>query len=270
MHNYLKLLRKVQLGTLSKNRTAIDTYSIFGSRLKFDLRTGFPIVTTKKVNYKSVLSELLWFISGSANINDLNSNIWNEWASTDGNIGPIYGPQWRHWEPGNIDQLSILVNGIKKNPHSRRHIVNAWNVQHLPDESLTPQENVAHNKMALAPCHMMFQCYVNDGFLDMQVYQRSVDCFLGLPFNISSYATLLLILAQVCSLEARNLIWIGGDTHLYTNHLTQVEEQLKRHTYPLPKLDINPSIKNIDDFVLSDFILDGYRHHSTLKGEIAV
>jgi len=256
---YLTLLKDIrQTGEKSLDRTGVGTVSLFGEGMKFDLRKGFPLLTTKKVHLKSVIHELLWFLSGDTNATTLQKNgvrIWDEWARSDGSLGPVYGKQWRDF--GGVDQLSKLVEGLKNNPYSRRHIVSAWNPPELPD-------------MALEPCHVLFQCYVRDGWLDLQLYQRSADMFLGVPFNIASYSLLLMMLAQVTGLKPRYFIHSFGDAHIYLNHFEQVDLQLSRTPNPLPKMELNPEITNLFDFRYEDFELLGYNPHPAIKAPVAV
>ena len=251
MKAYLDLMRHVRdNGTQKGDRTGTGTKSVFGYQMRFDLSEGFPLVTTKKIHLKSIIHELLWFLQGDTNTRYLKENgisIWDEWACDDGDLGPVYGYQWRNWPSPDgrlIDQIADLVEQIKSRPDSRRLIVSAWNVADLPDESISPQENVAGGKMALAPCHAFFQFYVADGKLSCQLYQRSADIFLGVPFNIASYALLTMMLAQVCDLEVGDFIHTFGDAHLYSNHAEQVETQLAREPFPLPMMRMNPDIKN--------------------------
>jgi thymidylate synthase len=264
MKQYLDLLDHVlKNGTEKSDRTGTGTISVFGYQMRFNLNEGFPLLTTKKLHLKSIIYELLWFISGDTNIRYLNDNgvkIWNEWADREGNLGPVYGYQWRSWpadEGRKIDQLLNVVNSIKKSPDSRRHIVSAWNVGEL-------------DKMALPPCHVMFQFYVAGGRLSCQLYQRSADIFLGVPFNIASYALLIHIVAQVTGLEPGDFIHTLGDAHIYVNHLEQVKLQLTRGPYKLPKMIVNPDIKDILSFRYEDFTLTGYMAHPNIKGSIAV
>ena len=269
MRQYLYLLRKVlENGTKTKDRTGTGTMSIFSEMLKFDLAEGFPLVTTKKVNYNAVLNELLWFIRGSENINDLDSKIWNEWATEGGNVGPMYGSQWRRWD-GSIDQLNIVINNIANIPYSRRHIVSAWNAADLPDESISPQDNVLNNKMALAPCHKDFQFYIRNNKINLHWNQRSVDAFLGLPFNIASYATLLIMVAKIFDYELGILSFHGVDIHIYNNHIEQVRKQLERETLKLPILNVKTRL-NIDDYCFNDFQLTNYKPHDAIYGKISV
>jgi thymidylate synthase len=250
-------------GTKKEDRTGTGTLSVFGYQARYNLAEGFPLVTTKKLHLKSILHELLWFLKGDTNIKYLNDNgvsIWNEWADKDGNLGPVYGSQWRSWHGADgktVDQISLVVEQIKKHPDSRRLIVSAWNVAEI--------EN-----MALPPCHAFFQFYVADGKLSCQLYQRSADIFLGVPFNIASYAILTMMMAQVCNLLPGEFIHTMGDAHLYLNHIEQTKLQLSRECKPLPQLKINPDRKNIFDFEFSDFTLEGYDPHPHIKGAVAV
>ena len=264
MKGYLDLLRHIiKDGSVKSDRTGTGTISTFGYQMRFHLADGFPLVTTKKVHLKSIIHELLWFLAGDTNVRYLQDNgvrIWNEWADKDGNLGHIYGFQWRSWpdyKGGFIDQISDVVNTIKSNPDSRRIIVSAWNVADI-------------SNMNLPPCHCFFQFYVSQGKLSCQLYQRSADCFLGVPFNIASYALLTLMMAQVCELEAGDFIHTLGDAHIYLNHLTQVEEQLLRTPRQLPKMIINPEVKDIFKFRYDDFHLEGYDPWPAIKGEVSV
>jgi len=264
MKQYLDLMRHVRdHGTFKNDRTGTGTYSIFGHQMRFNLADGFPLVTTKKVVMRLVTHELLWFLQGSTNIRyllDNNVHIWDEWADAEGNLGPVYGAQWRSWptpEGGSIDQIEKVVKSIKENPDSRRHIVSAWNVAEV-------------DTMALPPCHSLFQFYVADGRLSCQLYQRSADIFLGVPFNIASYALLTLMIAQVCDLEPGDFVHTFGDAHLYANHLEQADQQLSRLPMPLPQMKLNPEVKDIFAFTIDDFDLQGYQPHATIKAPIAV
>lgn len=277
MKAYLDLMRHVRdNGTQKGDRTGTGTKSVFGYQMRFDLSEGFPLVTTKKTHLKSIIHELLWFLRGDTNTRYLKENgvsIWDEWASEDGDLGPVYGFQWRNWPSPDgrlIDQITDLVEQIKSRPNSRRLIVSAWNVAELPDESISPQENVLNGKMALAPCHAFFQFYVADGKLSCQLYQRSADIFLGVPFNIASYALLTMMLAQVCDLEVGDFIHTFGDAHLYSNHAEQVETQLSREPFPLPTMRMNPAVKNIFDFRYEDFELLDYQCHPGIRAPIAI
>ena len=264
MQQYLDLLQHIFDNGVSKtDRTGTGTTSCFGYQMRFDLSKGFPMVTTKKLHLKSIIYELLWFLKGDTNIKYLKENgvgIWDEWADENGELGPVYGKQWRSWEGADgktIDQISQIVEQIKKNPDSRRLIVSAWNVAELP-------------KMALMPCHAMFQFYVADGKLSCQLYQRSADVFLGVPFNIASYALLTMMIAQVCDLKAGDFIHTFGDVHLYNNHIEQAKLQLTRTPYALPTMHINPLVKNIFDFKFEDFKLENYQSHPGIKATVAV
>ena len=264
MHQYHDLMKEVLAkGVQKSDRTGTGTVSVFGHQMRFNLADGFPMVTTKKLHLKSIIYELLWFLKGSTNNNWLKErgvSIWNEWAAPDGDLGPIYGYQWRSWPAPNgehIDQISEVVETIKKNPDSRRIIVSAWNVADIP-------------RMALAPCHAFFQFYVADGKLSCQLYQRSADIFLGVPFNIASYALLTHMMAQQCNLEVGDFIWTGGDCHLYSNHLEQVELQLSRDFFPLPKLNILRKPDSIFDYEFEDFEIVGYESHPHIKAPVAI
>lgn len=277
MKQYLDLLRHVrENGTFKGDRTGTGTYSVFGYQMRFDLSEGFPLVTTKKIHFKSVVHELLWFLKGDTNTQYLKDNgvrIWDEWADENGDLGPVYGFQWRNWPNANgasVDQVKQVVEQLKSNPNSRRIIISAWNPSDLPDETISPQQNVKEGRMALAPCHAFFQFYVSDGKLSCQLYQRSADIFLGVPFNIASYALLTLMLAQVCDLEPGDFVHTLGDAHLYTNHQEQVEMQLSRDPLPLPQMKLNPAIKDIFNFTFDDFELVDYQHHEHIKGIVAV
>ncbi|MDB5255161.1 MAG: thymidylate synthase [Candidatus Nomurabacteria bacterium] len=264
MKQYLDTMRYIlDEGFQKGDRTGTGTISVFGTRLKFNLEDGFPLVTTKKVHLKSIIHELIWFLSGSTNTKYLTDNgvkIWNEWADENGDLGPVYGYQWRSWpapDGGHIDQISQIIETIKKNPNSRRIIVSAWNVPYV-------------DQMGLPPCHCLFQFYVADGKLSCQLYQRSCDYFLGVPFNIASYALLTMMVAQVTGLKPGKFIWIGGDTHLYNNHIEQAQLQLTREPRALPKMIINPDVKDIFSFKYEDFTLEEYDPHPHIKGEISV
>lgn len=279
MKQYLDLMRDVvENGIERGDRTGTGTRSVFGRQLRFDLSRGFPLVTTKKVHLKSVIVELLWFLQGRTDVQWLQERgckIWNEWAAVDGDLGPVYGKQWRSWACPNgqtIDQIGELVEQIKTRPHSRRLIVSAWNPADLPDESIGPQENVEQGRMALAACHTLFQFYVAEGRLSCQLYQRSADFFLGVPFNIASYALLTHMLAQQCNLEVGDFVHTFGDCHLYNNHLTDdiVFEQLQREPRPLPKLVIRRKPPSLFDYQLEDFEFQGYDPHPRIAAPIAV
>ncbi len=274
MKQYLDLIRHIQSqGTTKADRTGTGTTSVFGYQMRLDLSEGFPLVTTKKIHVKSVIHELLWFLKGTTNIGYLQENgvrIWNEWADENGDLGPVYGHQWRNWNSEGIDQIQEVIATLKKNPDSRRMLVSAWNPSVMPDTGVSFSENVANNKAALPPCHAFFQFYVADGKLSCQLYQRSADVFLGVPFNIASYALLTLMVAQVCGFEAGDFIHTFGDAHIYSNHSTQIEEQLARTPKALPQMKLNPEIKNIFDFTYEDFELLNYEPHPLIKGKVAV
>lgn len=264
MRAYLDLMRHVmEYGVKKTDRTGTGTISIFGHQLRFNLAEGFPLVTTKKCHLKSIIHELIWFLSGNTNIKyltDNNVSIWNEWADANGDLGPVYGKQWRSWPDGHgstIDQITRLIHDIRTNPDSRRLIVSAWNVAEIPD-------------MALPPCHAFFQCYVADGKLSCQLYQRSADIFLGVPFNIASYSLLVMMVAQVTNLKLGEFVHTFGDAHLYSNHLEQATEQLSRTPYALPTMQLNPAINSIFDFRFEDFCLQNYQSHAAIKAPIAV
>ena len=277
MQQYLDLLNKIlDEGTLKGDRTGSGTLSIFGYQMRFDLTQGFPLVTTKKVHLKSIIHELLWFLKGETDLSYLHEHkvrIWDEWANEQGELGPVYGHQWRSWPTSDgrhIDQIQQVINQLKKTPDSRRIIVSAWNVADLPDETISPQENVVQGKMALAPCHAFFQFYVADGKLSCQLYQRSCDTFLGLPFNIASYALLTHIVAQQSTLELGEFIWTGGDVHLYLNHQEQARLQLTRQPYVLPLLKIKNKPESIFDYKFEDFCCENYQTHDAIKAPISV
>ncbi len=267
MQSYHDLLRHIlRNGTQKTDRTGTGTLSVFGYQMRFNLQEGFPLLTTKKVHTKSIIHELLWFIRGDTNtkyLTDNGVNIWNEWAAPNGDLGPVYGKQWRSWGTGDpatprgIDQLSEIIHQLKTTPDSRRMLVSAWNVGEL-------------DQMALQPCHVLFQFYVADNKLSCQLYQRSADVFLGLPFNIASYALLTMMVAQACGYEAHEFIWTGGDTHLYLNHLEQVETQLARDIRPLPTMRLNPAVRSVFDFTYDDFTLENYNPHPAIKAPVAI
>ncbi len=264
MQQYHDLLRHIlETGTEKTDRTGTGTKSVFGYQMRFDLSKGFPMVTTKKLHLRSIIHELLWFLKGETNIAYLKENgvgIWDEWADENGELGPVYGKQWRSWEGANgvvVDQVADLISQIKKNPDSRRLIISAWNVADLP-------------KMALMPCHTIFQYYVADGRLSCQLYQRSADVFLGVPFNIASYALLTLMIAQVCDLEPGDFVHTFGDVHIYSNHMEQVKLQLSRDFFPLPTMKLNPAVEDIFQFKFEDFTLENYQSHPGIKAPVAV
>lgn len=274
MKQYHDLLKHVlENGTQKGDRTGTGTKSVFGYQMRFDLAEGFPMVTTKKLHLKSIVHELLWFLKGDTNIGYLQENgvrIWNEWADENGDLGPVYGYQWRNWNGDEIDQIKEIVHALKTNPNSRRMLVSAWNPSVLPDTSLSFSENVANGKAALPPCHAFFQFYVADGKLSCQLYQRSADIFLGVPFNIASYALFTLMMAQVCGLQPGEFIHTFGDAHIYNNHFEQVELQLSREPRPLPKMVLNTEVKDIFHFSFDDFSLLDYDPHPHIKGIVAV
>lgn len=274
MKQYLDLIKHViDHGTTKEDRTGTGTKSVFGYQMRFDLNEGFPMVTTKKLHLKSIIYELLWFLKGDTNIGYLNENgvkIWDAWADENGDLGPVYGYQWRNWNGDGIDQIKEVVETIKHNPDSRRMIVSAWNPSVLPDTTVSFAENVANNKAALPPCHAFFQFYVSDGKLSCQLYQRSADIFLGVPFNIASYALFTMMLAQVTGLGYGDFIHTFGDAHIYSNHMEQIELQLSRDPRPLPRMIINPEIKNIFEFSFKDFNLVEYEPHPHIRGRVSV
>jgi len=274
MKQYHDLLKVVlESGCQKGDRTGTGTLSVFGHQMRFDLSEGFPMVTTKKLHLKSIVHELLWFLKGETNIAYLQENgvrIWNEWADEEGDLGPVYGHQWRNWNSEEIDQIKEIVHTLKNNPNSRRMLVSAWNPSVLPDTSKSFAENVANGKAALPPCHAFFQFYVADGKLSCQLYQRSADIFLGVPFNIASYALFTLMMAQVCGYEPGEFIHTFGDAHIYNNHMEQVELQLSREPRALPKMVINTEVKDIFDFKFDDFTLIDYNPYPHIKGIVAV
>ncbi|HLT66001.1 MAG TPA: thymidylate synthase [Flavobacterium sp.] len=274
MKQYLDLVQHVlDNGVQKGDRTGTGTKSVFGYQMRFNLEEGFPLVTTKKVHLKSIIHELLWFIKGETNIAYLKENgvkIWNEWADSKGDLGPIYGYQWRNWNGEEIDQIKELIETLKTNPNSRRMLISAWNPSVLPDTTVSFEENVANGKAALPPCHAFFQFYVADGKLSCQLYQRSADIFLGVPFNIASYALFTMMVAQVCDLGYGDFIHTFGDAHIYNNHFEQLELQLSRDPKPLPKMILNPAVKNIFDFTYDDFTLVDYDPHPAIKGQVSV
>ena len=282
MKQYLDLVQHVmQNGCQKGDRTGTGTKSVFGYQMRFDLSEGFPMVTTKKLHLKSIIYELLWFLKGDTNIKYLQENgvkIWDAWADSTGDLGPVYGHQWRNWNSEEIDQISELITELKTNPNSRRMLVSAWNPSVLPDTTKSFEENVANNKAALPPCHAFFQFYVSPpppeggvkSKLSCQLYQRSADVFLGVPFNIASYALLTMMIAQVCDLDVGEFIHTFGDAHIYNNHFDQLKLQLTREPKQLPKMLLNPAIKNIFEFDFDDFTLEGYEPHAPIKGNVAV
>ncbi len=281
MKQYHDLLRHVmENGNDKGDRTGTGTKSVFGYQMRFDLSEGFPMVTTKKLHLKSIIHELLWFLNGDTNINYLRENgvnIWNSWADENGDLGPVYGHQWRNWNSEEIDQVKEIIHTLKHNPNSRRMLVSAWNPSVLPDTSKPFSENVANGKAALPPCHAFFQFYVSAGKnenakprLSLQLYQRSADIFLGVPFNIASYALLTIMIAQVCDYDAGDFIHTFGDAHIYSNHFEQVELQLSREPKKLPQMKINPEVKDIFKFRFEDFSLENYDPHPHIKGAVAV
>lgn len=277
MKIYLQLLRDIlEKGTPVSDRTGTGTISLFGYQMRFDLASGFPCVTTKKLHLKSIIHELLWFLKGDTNIAYLNDNgvrIWDEWADEDGDLGPVYGAQWRNWPTADgqhIDQLTRLLEDLRERPHSRRHIVSAWNPAVLPDETRSPKENARAGLQALPPCHSLFQFHVARGKLSCQLYQRSADAFLGVPFNIASYALLTMMIAQVVGLEPGDFVHTLGDAHIYMNHLEQVETQLSREVFPLPVMRINEERTDLFEFVYEDFELQNYRCHPAIRAPISV
>ena len=274
MKQYLDLVKHVlEKGELKADRTGTGTKSVFGYQMRFDLSEGFPMVTTKKLHLKSIIYELLWFLKGDTNIKYLKENgvnIWNAWADSNGDLGPVYGFQWRNWNNDGIDQILNLINDLKNNPSSRRHLISAWNPSVLPDTSKSFETNVANGKAALPPCHAFFQFHVINGKLSCQLYQRSADIFLGVPFNIASYSLLTLMIAQVCNLEAGDFIHTFGDAHIYSNHFEQMKLQLAREPRNLPTIKINSEVNNIFDFKFEDFTLENYDPHPHIKGKVAV
>lgn len=274
MKQYLDLLNEiVERGTQKGDRTGTGTKSLFGHQMRFDLSKGFPIVTTKKVHLKSIIFELLWFLKGDTNIAYLKENgvkIWDEWADENGDLGPVYGYQWRNWNGEGIDQIQEVIDSLKKNPDSRRIMVSAWNPSVMPNTNLSFSENVANGKAALPPCHSFFQFYVAEGKLSCQLYQRSADVFLGVPFNIASYALLTMMVAQVCDLEVGDFVHTFGDVHIYNNHFEQVALQLTREPKDLPIMKLNPKVKDIFDFQFEDFVLENYEPYPAIKGVVSI
>ena len=274
MKQYLDLVRHVlENGEVKGDRTGTGTKSVFGYQMRFDLSKGFPMVTTKKLHLKSIIYELLWFLKGDTNIDYLKENgvnIWNAWADKNGDLGPVYGFQWRNWNNDGIDQIKILVKELVNNPNSRRHLISAWNPSVLPDTSKSFESNVANGKAALPPCHAFFQFYVSNEKLSCQLYQRSADVFLGVPFNIASYSLLTMMIAQVCDLKLGDFVHTFGDAHIYSNHFEQMNMQLKREPRSLPTMKLNPSVTDIFDFKFEDFTLENYDPHPHIKGKVAV
>lgn len=277
MQQYLDLLHQVRHhGTVKTDRTGTGTHAIFGHQMRFDLSEGFPLLTTKRLHLRSIIYELLWFLQGDTNIAYLQDNkvsIWDEWATEDGELGPVYGEQWRSWKGPNgevIDQITQVIDAIKTQPDSRRLVVTAWNPAVLPDTSVSPRENAALGRQALPPCHCLFQFYVADGKLSCQLYQRSGDIFLGVPFNIASYSLLTLMVAQVCGLEPGDFVHTLGDAHLYSNHLEQADEQLKRTPGVLPRVRLNPEVKDIFAFQFEDIEVLGYEPQAHIKAPVAI
>jgi thymidylate synthase len=274
MKQYLDLVNHVlEHGNEKGDRTGTGTKSVFGYQMRFDLSKGFPMVTTKKLHLKSIVYELLWFLKGDTNIDYLTQNgvrIWNEWADENGNLGPVYGHQWRNWNSDDIDQIKSIVKTLKTNPNSRRMLVSAWNPSVLPDTSKSFSENVSNGKAALPPCHAFFQFYVHEGKLSCQLYQRSADVFLGVPFNIASYSLFTMMMAQVCGYKPGDFVHTFGDAHIYNNHIEQLELQRSREPKPLPKMILNPEVDDIFKFKFEDFTLTDYDHHPHIKGKVAV
>ena len=274
MRQYLDLVKHVlDNGELKEDRTGTGTKSVFGYQMRFNLYDGFPMVTTKKLHLKSIIYELLWFLKGDTNIKYLQENgvkIWDAWADSNGDLGPVYGFQWRNWNSDGIDQISNLINDLKNNPSSRRHLISAWNPSVLPDTSKSFETNVANGKAALPPCHAFFQFHVINNKLSCQLYQRSADIFLGVPFNIASYSLLTIMIAQVCDLKVGDFIHTFGDAHIYCNHFDQMKLQLTREPRKLPTIKINKEVKSIFDFKFEDFVLEDYNPHPHIKGKVAV
>ncbi len=274
MEQYLSLIKKINKeGIVKKDRTGTGTKSIFGYQMRFDLSKGFPLLTTKKIHLKSVIYELLWFLKGDTNIKYLKENgvrIWNEWADDNGNLGPVYGKQWRNWNNENIDQIKNVILDLKTNPDSRRMLISAWNPSVLPDTSMSFSQNVKNGKAALPPCHAFFQFYVANEKISCQLYQRSADVFLGVPFNIASYSLLTQMIAQVCDLKLGEFIHTFGDAHIYDNHKRQIDLQLTRKPRKLPQMEINTNIKSIFEFKFEDFNLKNYDPYPLIKGSVAI
>lgn len=270
---YLKMVESIlQNGQFVSDRTGTGTYKIFGGQMRFNLASGFPLLTTKKCHLKAIIHELLWFLKGDTNIKYLQENgvrIWDEWADEDGDLGPVYGAQWRNWNGDGIDQIESLISELKDNPSSRRHIVSAWNPSVLPDPYISPEENSKNGRQNLPPCHTLFQFDVTNNRLSCQLYQRSADIFLGVPFNIASYSLLTMMVAQVCGYELGDFIWTGGDIHLYSNHLEQAKTQISRKPYAFPEMKIDPNVTHIDDFVYESFELINYVSHPAIKAAIS-
>ncbi|WP_405350508.1 thymidylate synthase [Nonlabens sp. Asnod3-H03] len=274
MKQYHDLLQHIlNEGTDKGDRTGTGTRSVFGYQMRFNLQEGFPMVTTKKLHLKSIIHELLWFLTGDTNVKYLQDNgvrIWNEWANENGDLGPVYGHQWRNWNNEDIDQIKDIIHTLKNNPNSRRMMVSAWNPSVMPDTSVSFSKNVANGKAALPPCHAFFQFYVSDNKLSCQLYQRSADVFLGVPFNIASYALFTMMMAQVCGFEYGDFIHTFGDVHIYSNHMEQVKLQLSREPRALPIMKMNPDIKDIFNFTFDDFTLENYDPHPAIKGAVAI
>ncbi|GMG87856.1 thymidylate synthase [Biformimicrobium ophioploci] len=277
MKQYLDLMRHVRdHGSRKTDRTGTGTISVFGYQMRFDLEEGFPLVTTKKCHLRSIIHELLWFLQGDTNTAYLREHgvtIWDEWADDSGDLGPVYGYQWRNWpapDGRQIDQIKVVLDQLRNRPDSRRLMVSAWNPADLPDEGVSPQDNVAQGRMALAPCHTLIQFYVVDGRLSCQLYQRSADIFLGVPFNIASYALLTMMVAQVSGLRPGEFIHTFGDAHLYSNHLEQVEQQLAREPRPMPRMELNPAVTDLFEFRFEDFTLHDYNPHPHISAPVAV
>lgn len=274
MKQYLDLIKHVRENGVEKtDRTGTGTKSVFGYQMRFNLADGFPMLTTKKLHLKSIIHELLWFLKGDTNIKYLQENgvkIWDAWADEKGDLGPVYGHQWRNWNSDGIDQISEVINTIKNNPDSRRMMIAAWNPSVLPDTSVSFAENVANNKAALPPCHAYFQFYVANGKLSCQLYQRSADIFLGVPFNIASYALLVMMIAQVCGLGYGEFIHTFGDAHIYSNHKEQIDLQLSREPKELPTMKLNPDIKDVFNFTFEDFELVNYDPHPLIRGKVSI
>ena len=274
MKQYLDLLRYVESNGVKKDdRTGTGTKSIFGYQMRFDLSKGFPLVTTKKIHVKSVIHELLWFLKGSTNISYLQENgvrIWNEWANEKGELGPIYGHQWRNWNSDGVDQINEVIETLKINPDSRRMLVSAWNPSVLPNPNLSFDENISNQKAALPPCHAFFQFYVSNDKLSCQLYQRSADVFLGVPFNIASYALLTMMVAQVCNYKLGDFVHTFGDVHIYSNHEEQVKEQLSRSPKPLPIMRLNKNVTSIFEFTYADFDIINYDPHPLIPGAVSI